>query len=252
MPKTIGYKGFDKDFKCRGMQYEVGKTYEETEAKICECGLHFCGIPRDVFNYYSPGDNSRYALVETEAEVFGSNDDSKKCTTKLTILKELTLAEMIQETVKIALTTCAAVSSTGYGARVSSTGDDAVLSSTGDDAAVSSAGNGAVVSSAGDYAAVSSTGNGAAVSSAGDGAAVSSAGYRARVKVEGANSLACAVGRGSAVSGVVGTWITLAEWSVNSEGYYVPTFVKSFKVDGEKVKADTFYKLENKKLIEVD
>ena len=189
MPKTIGYKGFDKGFKCRGMQYEVGKTYEESEAKICECGLHFCSIPRDVFNYYSPGDNSRYALVETEAEVFGSDDDSKKCTTKLTILKELTLAEMIQETIKIALTNRAAVSSTGH---------------------------------------------------------------RARVKVEGANSLVCAVGRESAVSGVLGTWITLAEWSVNSEGHYVPKFVKSFKVDGKKVKADTFYKLENKKLVEVD
>ena len=64
--------------------------------------------------------------------------------------------------------------------------------------------------------------------------------------------MVCAVGRGSAVSGVLGAWITLAEWSVNSEGYYVPTFVKSFKVDGKKVKADTFYKLENKKLVEVD
>ena len=40
----IGYKGFDKDFECRYMQYEVGKTYIEKEAKLCEKGLHFCEI----------------------------------------------------------------------------------------------------------------------------------------------------------------------------------------------------------------
>lgn len=36
-----GYKGFDKDFKCRGMQYEENKIFEVDEAIICEKGLHF-------------------------------------------------------------------------------------------------------------------------------------------------------------------------------------------------------------------
>ena len=54
MTKKIikGYKGFDKDLRCRDKQYEIGKTYTESEAEMCKKGMHFCENPHEVFGYY--------------------------------------------------------------------------------------------------------------------------------------------------------------------------------------------------------
>jgi hypothetical protein len=49
-----GYKGFDKDLKCRGFQYEVGKTYEcKGGVVLCENGFHFCEDPKQISGYYA-------------------------------------------------------------------------------------------------------------------------------------------------------------------------------------------------------
>jgi hypothetical protein len=49
-----GYKGFDKDLKCRGFQYEVGKTYEcKGGVVLCENGFHFCKDPKQIYGYYA-------------------------------------------------------------------------------------------------------------------------------------------------------------------------------------------------------
>lgn len=59
------YKGFDKDLKCRGFQYEIGKEYEENAADICHKGFRACENPMDVFGYYNPAD-SRYCEVDLD------------------------------------------------------------------------------------------------------------------------------------------------------------------------------------------
>ena len=95
-----GYKGFDKDLKCRDMQYEVGKTYEENEAKLCKKGLHFCEEPFDVLTYYGFMENvksSRFCEVEAdEVSDETSNDDTKRVAKKLTIGAEIGIPGLVK------------------------------------------------------------------------------------------------------------------------------------------------------------
>ena len=90
------YKGFDKDLKCRGFQFEIGKTYTMMEGepvKLCKRGFHACEKPLDCFGYYAPG-LSRYCEVEL-ADVSGERSgDSKRVAKTITIIKELTKDEM--------------------------------------------------------------------------------------------------------------------------------------------------------------
>nr|DAZ28916.1 MAG TPA: hypothetical protein [Caudoviricetes sp.] len=77
------YKGFDKDLKCRGFQYEIGKEYEEKEAKVCEKGFHACTNPLNVLQYYPPCYENRYCEVEQDGEFSENGDDSKVASTKI-------------------------------------------------------------------------------------------------------------------------------------------------------------------------
>jgi len=72
------YKGFDKDLKCRGFQYEIGKAYDEDGAKLCDKGFHACEHPLDCFRYYPPAD-SRYCEVELDDNGERHSDDTKVC-----------------------------------------------------------------------------------------------------------------------------------------------------------------------------
>lgn len=89
----IAYKGFDKDLKCRGFQYEIGKEYETDEAVLCESGFHACEDPIDCFGYYSPG-QSVYHKVEIEDNGQRNDDDTKVVGKKIKIGARLSVSEI--------------------------------------------------------------------------------------------------------------------------------------------------------------
>ena len=64
------------------------------------------------------------------------------------------------------------------------------------------------------------------------------------------NSFACAFGINSKAKGVKNSWIVLAEWE-NGESKMVIKNVKSFMVDGVKIKEGIFYTLKNGKAVKV-
>jgi hypothetical protein len=97
----VYYKGFDKDLKCRGFQYEIGKDYKhDGELKLCYRGFHFCSSLQNVFSYYAHGKNSthRFAIVKPSGEI--KNGGDKLCSNELTIIKELSYDE-IEEIIRI-------------------------------------------------------------------------------------------------------------------------------------------------------
>lgn len=99
--KIKGFKGFDKDLKCRGFQYEIGKEYE-TDKKPIRCtsnGFHFCENPLDIFSYYPPS-SCRFAEVEGDGEVSKDNEDSKIAVSKIKIGIEISLQKLIESGIK--------------------------------------------------------------------------------------------------------------------------------------------------------
>lgn len=95
-----GFKGTDKNGRCRGFQYEENHDYEFESAELCKSGGHFCTEPLDVFKYYAPGSKSRYFTVETADEDVSSkvdDNDSKRVTKKLHIGEEIDIEGLVKE-----------------------------------------------------------------------------------------------------------------------------------------------------------
>jgi hypothetical protein len=88
------YKGFDKELKCRGFQYEIGGEYEEASSSLCNSGFHACEHPLDCFGYYDPA-NSRFCEVEIEDNGERHSDDTKVCGKKIKIGAEIGVKGLI-------------------------------------------------------------------------------------------------------------------------------------------------------------
>ena len=237
----IGYKGFDKDFKCRDMQYEVGKTYIEKEAKLCKKGLHFCENPLDVFTYYSPNDG-KFAEIEADDVSPETGDDSKRVAKKLTVKTEINLFKLVKLGVEYIKTQIDWDNN-----KESNTGDYSAATNTGDRSAATNTGDYSAATNTGDRSAATNTGYRSAATNTGYRSAATNTGDYSAATVDGKESVAISLGASGYAKGAIGCWIVLAEWDTKS-GHRVD--VKSFYVDGEKVKANTFYILRNGELVE--
>lgn len=217
--KITAYKGFDKNFQCRGFQYEAGKEYKSGKTvKVCRSGFHACTNPLEVWDYY-PVYNSRFAEVELGGVIDKEGGDSKICSSEIKIKKELTLSDYIG----LCVAWMNSLTKVGdNSAQIGSSGDSAQIGSSGYYAQIGSSGNSAKIGSSGDYAQIGSSG---------DYAVIMCAGNKSKVKAK------------------KGSWITLSEWR-NDGGRYVPVCVKTEQVDGVKIKEDTWYELKDGVFVE--
>ena len=244
MTTTIkSFKGFDKDLKCRGFQYEIGKEYEEPKAEACHSGFHACENPLDVLEYY--GDiEDRFCEVEQSGEISRKGNDTKIASSKIKIKAEIGFVGLFNagiEWIKQITSPQAIVDETKKN------------DESGDGAQIGSSGDGAQIGSSGDGAKIGSSGYGAKIGSSGDGAQIGSSGDGAQIESTGEDSVICCAGDGGKVKAKKGSWITLAEWTFSDEKErYIPKCVKTEFVDGETIKDDTWYMLVDGEFKEVE
>ena len=225
MSETItGFKGFDKDLKCRDYQYEVGKEFEE-EGKIeaCSKGFHFCENPFDVLGYYPPSTekgSSRYCIVKGSGNIDRDGDDSKVACSKLHISAEIGLKGIIEAGVKFILDKVNwkdnKESNTGYQSAATNTGNQSAATNTGNQSAATNTGYRSAATNTGNYSAA---------------------------EVTGKESIAIVTGKDSKAKGGIGCWIVLTERGEWDDNVYPIKEVKAVRVDGEIIKPDTYYKL---------
>ena len=228
--KIKAYKAFDKDLSCRGFKYKVGKEYEETgDIKACEKGFHACPYPLDVFGYYAPA-GSRFCEVEQSGKIDDSESD-KVCSSKIRIGAELDIRGLVKAAVSYVKERCTNEYNAEPG-KPAMTGYRGVA--TAGDRGAATAGN-CGAATAGDRGAAT----------AGDGGAATARGKAST----GYNGLSVARGKNVQVKGGIGAILVIAE---ERDDTYDIVDWKAVAVDGEVVKADTWYRLENGELVEVD
>ena len=281
MEKIKGYKGFDKDMKCRGFQYESGKDYTyDGDIECCRSGFHFCENPLEVLSYYPPA-TSRFCKVEGSGKVDKIAEDSKVSVSNLHIGLEIGLSGLIQAGIKFILDKVnfngnrvsntvdrsaatntgyqsaatntgyrSAATNTGYRSAATNTGDYSAATNTGDysaatntgyQSAATNTGYQSAATNTGDYSAATNTGYRSAATNTGYRSAATNTGDYSAAEVKGKDCIAIAAGYNSKASGTIGCWLVLTERNNN----YEILDVKAVRVDGHSIKENTYYTLKN-------
>ena len=255
-----GYKGFDKDLKCRDLQYEVGKEAAvDGDIELCKRGIHFCENPHDVFNYYTPGENNRFAVVEAEDVSDERNDnDSKRVCKRLTVKAEISVFEIC----KIAVSTF--FENFGFKKKIESAdtnnAGDCGAARAGDCGAANAGYCGAAnagncgAANAGNYGAANAGYCGAAnagnygAANAGD-CGAAQAGCKGAAQAGDCG--AAIVSNSGRVKGGYGCVLVARniEYSEEAKRYEVTDWACAI-VDGKDIKPDTWYRLKDGKLVE--
>ena len=219
------YKATDKDMKCRGFQYELGKTAEvEGDIELCKNGLHACEMPLDVLGYYAPGDGSRYFEAELEdASSEKRSDDTKRVGKKLTLSAEIGIPGIVKAQVEYVKAQC------DFDNAVKNADAEKGNHATGFSGAASATGFSGAASATGERGAASATGFSGAASATGKGCVAMTTGFYGRVMGDLGNAIVCVERKGN---GDIAT-------------------ILSGIVDGETLKPGAWYTVKNGKWTEV-
>ena len=223
------FKGFNKDLTCRGFQYEKGKEFHTERAECCEEGFHACEYPLDCFGYYNPA-QSVFHEVELSGDMDRRSDDTKVCATDIKIGARISIAGLAKAAIEFTMSK--------VNKEKESYEDHGFASATGD------------------YGASSATGNCGASSATG---------YRGASSVSDPTGVAVAWGHEAKAKGCLGAHLILSDWRYIGEKWFDGDYktpydteswelagAKMVQVDGEKIKADTYYRCVDGEVVEAE
>ena len=252
-----GYKAFKKGLICdptgnKPFQFAENTVFEERKAEVCKSGFHFCAEPMDVLNYYPP--ESEFAEVEALDDV-KTDDSVKYVTKKIRIGAKISLKDLISAQVDIDFAKAKedgnehyAQGNYGHAAAQGYNGHAAAQGYKGHAAAQGDYGHAVAQGDYGHAVAQGYKGHAAAQGYKGHAAAQGDWGH---ASVGGKDAVAAAFGIEGKAKACLGSWIMLAEWELKNGNWHIAA-VKTAKIDGEKLKADTWYILKNGKFEEAE
>ena len=232
--------------KCHGMQYTLGETAVfDGEPHLCRAGLHACEQPIDVLNHYAPNASRYFEADAEEVTDERESDDSKIVAKKMTLKAEIGVPGLVKaqiEYVKNQIGFEDAIKRANAEKENHATGNQGAASATGNRGAASATGYRGAASATGDRGAASATGYQGAASATGDQGAASATGKA---------GVALAAGYECKAMGALGCAICCVERGEWDGEAHPIIAVKAAIVDGEKIKADTWYRLKNGEFEEV-
>ena len=219
------YKGFNKDMKCRGFQFEEGKAYHEDTAVLCDCGFHACLDPLDCFEYYDPCD-SVYHEVELDNVSGQRENDAKVVAKDIKIGSRISIKDIVKESIDFTFSNVQKENNTdcvsGYCSSQAASGDSSSQAASGDYSRQAASG---------DYSSQAASGK------------------SSRQETTGKNCVMMSAGNEGQARGKIGSWIVLTEWK--SRGNEIIPTVVAKRIDGIEVREDTWYTLKNGEFVEV-
>ena len=193
-----GYKAFEKGLVCKGKQYAENTIFEEENAKVCECGMHFCENPLDVLDYYPLIDNNgeltEFAEVEALDEVL-TDDNKKYCTKKLKIGAKLDLPAFVKASIDFQFEKTP-VEKTIKKSK-SASGDSSKLAASGDYSKLAASGNSSKLAARGDYSKLAASGNSSKLAASGYSSKLAASGDSSKLAASGYSSKLAASGDSS-------------------------------------------------------
>ena len=236
------YKGFDKNLRCRDFQYEIGKEYTEEKAVLCKNGFHACENPIDVFSYYPPAD-SRYCEVDLDDISEQTSEDSKRAGKKIRIGAEIGIKGIVEAFIRFTFDRIDWKSK-----KATNTGDRSAATNTGYRSAATNTGYRSAATNTGNWSAATNTGDQSAATNTGDQSAATNTGDRSAAEVSGVGSIAITTGYGGRVRGAIGCAIVAVERDENGELLTIQSAI----VDGDKIKPDIWYTVQNGQFVEAE